>query len=290
MDGSTGSGAHGNQGHGACHPDGIGFRALARLLSQAAAVPSAHFPKSARRRRGTFSRTSEKLWALAIYGSGAAYDLKSLNPILPRGRQGLQIGGTRHDTESIPTPIIIVSAGVLRSASARRRASMWARRSICGASDCTISAFAPASAPTSTNSTLSSANSARKSSAHRARIPGHPATARCCSRIPTASASKSITFRAGDCSGTSDTGQSLMVRSVERPSRPSESEAAANRPNLDARRTMLRIAGRTMRQESVQLGPSFERLASQASQDEVECVTNGAGLIWHDAKACLQEG
>jgi hypothetical protein len=47
----------------------------------------AHFPKSAIRRRNTFSRTSE------IYDSRAAF-LKSLKSIMPRVSQGLQIGGT----------------------------------------------------------------------------------------------------------------------------------------------------------------------------------------------------
>ena len=63
-------------------------------LSPCDRAASAHFPKSALHRRNTFSRTSESYGHWQIYNSSAVFDLKSLNPILPRVCQGLQIGGT----------------------------------------------------------------------------------------------------------------------------------------------------------------------------------------------------
>src|SRR5215472_4466177 len=57
-------------------------------------IASGHFPKSALHRRNTFSRTSESYGHRQIHDSSAALDLKSLNRILQRVSQGLQIGGT----------------------------------------------------------------------------------------------------------------------------------------------------------------------------------------------------
>src|SRR5262249_18357041 len=49
---------------------------------------SAHFPTSALHRRDTFSRTSESHGLQQIYNSSAAFDLKSLNPILAASESG----------------------------------------------------------------------------------------------------------------------------------------------------------------------------------------------------------
>ncbi|HEY1979597.1 MAG TPA: hypothetical protein VGH13_05890, partial [Xanthobacteraceae bacterium] len=57
-------------------------------------ISGAHFPKAAPHRRDTFSRPSESYGHQQIHDSSAAFDLKSLNRILPRVSQGLQIGGT----------------------------------------------------------------------------------------------------------------------------------------------------------------------------------------------------
>jgi hypothetical protein len=54
----------------------------------------AHFPKSALHRHNTFLRTSESYGHQQIYDSSAAFDPKSLKPILQRESQGLRIGGT----------------------------------------------------------------------------------------------------------------------------------------------------------------------------------------------------
>jgi hypothetical protein len=45
------------------------------------------------------SRTSESHGHWQVYDSSAAFDLTSLNPILPRVSQGLQIGGTSAVTD-----------------------------------------------------------------------------------------------------------------------------------------------------------------------------------------------
>jgi len=67
-----------------------------RIAARAILRSSAHFPKSALHRRNTSFADFGKLWALQMYESSAAFDLKSLNPILPRVSQGIQIGGTSH--------------------------------------------------------------------------------------------------------------------------------------------------------------------------------------------------
>jgi len=69
---------------------------ILRRMRQALQIggTGAHVPKSAPHRRNIFSRTPESYGHQQIYDSSAAFDLKSLNPILRRMRQGLQIGGT----------------------------------------------------------------------------------------------------------------------------------------------------------------------------------------------------
>jgi hypothetical protein len=76
------------------HDVGEAGREQPNRQRQVDAFASAHFPKSALHRRDTFSRTSESYGHQKIRDSRAAFDLKSLNPILPHVSQGLQIGGS----------------------------------------------------------------------------------------------------------------------------------------------------------------------------------------------------